>query len=58
MVRIGRHPFVSSGVTDWRGQPRECRDCPLPRDNEIHDMPEIPPEQREAEERRLGEREE
>lgn len=57
MVRVGRHVFVPAEQRDYRGRQVECQYCPLPRDNEIHDMPEIPPEQREVEERRLGERE-
>lgn len=57
MTRIVRHVFVSTGVVDWRGEPAECRECPLPPDHQVHHMPETTPEQRATEARRLGEQE-
>lgn len=57
MVRVRRHTFQPSEATDWRGQPAECTACPLPADNEIHDVQQPTDEQMAAERRRLGERE-
>ena len=57
MTRVRRHVFVAAGVTDWSGRQVACRDCPLPRDNEIHEVPDVPAEVQALERRRLGERE-
>jgi len=50
-----RHRFnedVEAG--DYLGR-KWCLDCPLPEDNEAHDIPEVSDEQRQHEARRLGE---
>ena len=57
MTRVRRHLFVAAGVTDWSGRQVACRDCPLPQDNEIHEVPELSDEHRAAVARRVGERE-
>lgn len=51
-----RHLFVPDADTaDWAGRPG-CRDCPLPKEHDIHRVPETDPAVIEAEARRLGER--
>lgn len=58
MTKMRRHHFEPADVAaDWRGVQLECRRCPLPRDNEVHAVPELDDEQRAAEMRRTGERE-
>lgn len=57
MVRVRRHAFQPSDATDWRGQPAECMACPLPADNEIHQVEQQTDEQAAIDRRILGERE-
>ena len=58
MTRVRRHLFVAAGVTDWSGRQVACRHCPLPQGHEVHRVPELSDEQRAAELRRVGERDE
>lgn len=39
MVKVGRHVFQPGELLDWRERPT-CALCPLPKDNEIHTVPE------------------
>jgi hypothetical protein len=54
MVKVGRHVFQPGDLLDWRGRPT-CALCPLPKDNEIHEVPAVPKEVRDVEAARLGE---
>lgn len=56
MVKMGRHVFQPGDLLDWRERPT-CALCPLPKDNEIHTVPEVPKDVRDAEARRVGEHE-
>lgn len=56
MVKVGRHPFAPSGETDWLGRAVHCANCPLPPDNEIHELPAVSDDQRQADKRRTAER--
>jgi hypothetical protein len=57
MVRVRRHLFAASDVTDWRGDPVGCRHCPLPADNDVHGVQLPTEEQMAAVRRRVGDRE-
>lgn len=53
-----RHPFVDDGFGgdgDYYGT-RWCSVCNLPEANAIHNMPERDEDERQAEERKMGER--
>lgn len=50
-----RHVFVpDADVADWTGRPF-CRECPLPKDHDIHQLPPTPADVAAHEARRLGE---
>lgn len=52
-----RHVFVPDAATaDWAGRPG-CRECPLPKDHDIHQVPEISQAARDRDAAILGERE-
>jgi hypothetical protein len=54
-MAIGKHVFQRDDTaTTWDGKPG-CARCPLPRDHQIHEMPDNPAAEEEA--RRYGERE-
>lgn len=55
MVTVRRHPFAPSGIKDWNGV-EQCARCPLPKPNEIHDLPATSAEQGAYERRKTGER--
>jgi hypothetical protein len=50
-----RHPFVDSGERDDQDRQR-CDRCYLPDENAIHTLPERTDEQRDTENRMVGER--
>lgn len=56
-MKLRTHLFVLRSV-DPATLTRWCRDCPLPERNQIHDVPERDNEEREAENRKVGERDE
>jgi len=52
-----RHVFVPDADTaDWAGRPG-CRECPLPKDHDIHRVPEMTQAARERDASILGEKE-
>lgn len=52
-----RHLFVpDASAADWAGRPG-CRDCPLPKEHDIHNVPETTQAARERDAAILGERE-
>ncbi len=55
MTSVRVHVFQADGsAADWRGQPG-CALCPLPKRHEIHTLPAVPQDVRDAEARRMGE---
>lgn len=43
MLRVGRHAFTPDmSAQDWRGERVICAVCPLPKNSEIHLLPETP----------------
>lgn len=51
---MSTHQYYDDGTKDWAGEGR-CADCGLPRANRRHDLRPRTDEQRQLDERRMGE---